>query len=184
MPHVHPTNALLLNQHPYRFSDLMGWTNACHGHSFIFTDGTDPKRQPHQKTGPGSSSELQAGKPVKVLIVDDDPDFRRALVDILLDLSNANIHPEEAGNGAETLERLRDGKNRFQWIFLDLKMPGMNGVETFSRIREFNKAVGIIMMTSDLSSDVARLAVERGLKVFNKKTLPFDLFLKPGEDPP
>lgn len=63
-----------------------------------------------------------------ILIVDDDPDMRNLLVDILVDAGYSANH---AGDGAEALEALDSTPT--DAILLDLHMPGMNGQEFLGR---------------------------------------------------
>ena len=63
-----------------------------------------------------------------ILIVDDDPDMRDLLVDILVD---AGYSADHAGDGAEALEALDSTPT--DAVLLDLHMPGMNGQEFLGR---------------------------------------------------
>jgi CheY-like chemotaxis protein len=63
-----------------------------------------------------------------ILIVDDDPDMRDLLVDILVDAGYSANH---AGDGAEALEALDSTPT--DAVLLDLHMPGMNGQEFLGR---------------------------------------------------
>jgi two-component system, NtrC family, response regulator HydG len=118
---------------------------------------------------------------ISVLVVDDDDQYRSALINNILELSGAEIDIEDASTGEETIAKIE--KNRFDWIFLDLKLPGINGLETFARIREVNKTVGVVLMTSETKSDIARLAEANGHQVFDKLNLDLNiiLFPPPGE---
>jgi two-component system phosphate regulon response regulator PhoB len=63
-----------------------------------------------------------------ILIVDDDPDMRNLVVEILVDAGYSASH---AGDGAEALEALDSTPT--DAILLDLHMPGMNGQEFLGR---------------------------------------------------
>jgi len=63
-----------------------------------------------------------------ILIVDDDPDMRDLLADVLVD---AGFSVHRAGDGAEALEAL--GSTPTNAVLLDLHMPGMNGHEFLAR---------------------------------------------------
>jgi len=64
-----------------------------------------------------------ASRSARVLVVDDDPDVRRFLVDALMSLGH---RVEEASNGEEGLKRLESGPDL---LLVDFAMPGMNGAE-------------------------------------------------------
>jgi two-component system NtrC family response regulator len=65
-----------------------------------------------------------------ILIVDDDPTIREALAEAVRDLGHET---REAASGVEALECLRSA--RVHAVFLDLRMPGMDGLELLGRIR-------------------------------------------------
>ena len=69
-----------------------------------------------------------------ILVVDDDVDTCRNLADILGDLA---YHVEAAHDGPSALELVR--RRHFDVALLDLKMPGMDGLELYRAILEKNK---------------------------------------------
>jgi two-component system KDP operon response regulator KdpE len=72
--------------------------------------------------------------PEKVLLVDDDPQVRRAL---RLTLTSAGYNVVEAWTGEEALEKVQ-AERPVDMILLDLKMPGIGGVEACRRIRKIS----------------------------------------------
>jgi len=101
----------------------------------------------------------------KVLVVDDDRNLRFSFRR-LLDPQRFEII--EAESGEEALEIL--GRMRLELIFLDLKMPGMGGMETLAAIQNITRKIPIIIMTAFGTTDTAINAVKRGA---------FDFILKP-----
>ncbi len=71
---------------------------------------------------------------IHVLLVDDEPDIREILKD-MLSLKGCDV--AEASNGAEALKILSTQK--FHLIFSDMNMPGMNGVDFFRKSLEHDK---------------------------------------------
>ncbi len=99
-----------------------------------------------------------------VLIVDDDPAFRRAL---RTSLAASGFDVSEARNGEEALIMLRDRAGDI--VLLDINMPGMGGIETCRKVRSLSPRIGILMMTvRDAEEDKVR-ALEAGADDFVTK---------------
>jgi DNA-binding response OmpR family regulator len=82
-------------------------------------------------------------KDKSVLIVDDEKNIRLTLSQALEVLE---VVTDTAANGEEALAKLK-GKE-FSLILLDLKMPGMDGIEVLRRVREIRPDIGIIILTA------------------------------------
>ena len=85
-----------------------------------------------------------------VLVVDDDPDTRALLCDLL---KGHGYQPMSCGNGKEALELLETGADPFV-VLLDLSMPVMGGerfVEALRSHTEFNRT-SIVVLTGDESA--------------------------------
>lgn len=105
----------------------------------------------------------------KVLVVDDQLGVRRLLYETFREDQH---EVEMAGNGKEALQILE--KFNPDLILMDMKMPGMNGIDTLRQIRSFNKEVGVIMMTA--YGDAQNMEQARDLGVLYYMSKPFDLF--------
>lgn len=79
----------------------------------------------------------------KILIVDDEESIRLLYKE---ELEEDGFAVELAKNGQEALEKLSLFKPDL--ITLDIKMPGLNGIETLKRIREMERQVPIIMCSA------------------------------------
>jgi two-component system nitrogen regulation response regulator GlnG len=79
----------------------------------------------------------------RILVVDDEPSVGMIFHRILGD---AGYEVVSASNGAECLRVLK--KTEVQLVFLDLQMPGMDGVQTLKRIRESHSTLPVIIMTA------------------------------------
>jgi len=103
----------------------------------------------------------------RVLVVDDDKNIRFAFHRIL-DASTYAI--DEAGSGEEALARITPGA--YSVIYLDLRMPGLSGMDVLSRIQQIDNKVRVVIMTAFGTTEVAIEAVKRGA---------YDFVLKPFE---
>jgi DNA-binding NtrC family response regulator len=93
----------------------------------------------------------------RILIVDDEQDTCANLSDILSDLG---YHVDTANDGFAALELVK--KNDYDIALLDLRMPGMDGVELYRRIREVSAGTVAIVVTAYASSDTAKSARSAG----------------------
>ena len=93
--------------------------------------------------------------PHTILIVDDNPDDIE-ITKIILGRIGRPLNVEDATSGEAALTRLRGRKDLPSMILLDIKMPGMSGIDTLCQIRadERLKAIPVIIVTSSsLESD-------------------------------
>ncbi len=67
----------------------------------------------------------------RILLVDDEGDFRTTIAKRLV---KRGMEVEQAGSGEESLVILQD--KPVDVVILDVKMPGMGGIETLHRIKE------------------------------------------------
>ncbi len=82
-------------------------------------------------------------EPFRILVVDDDMEFAEVMADALrLDGHAVEI----AFSGEEAIKKFSVG--RFDITFMDVKLPGMNGVESFMEIRRLKPDARVVMMTA------------------------------------
>jgi CheY-like chemotaxis protein len=79
----------------------------------------------------------------KVLVVDDEEGIRFLYQE---ELEDEGYEVTLASNGEEALEKL--SANGIDLVLLDIKMPGMDGVEVLRRIKEKSKDVPVILSTA------------------------------------
>ena len=103
-----------------------------------------------------------------ILVVDDLRSMRLTLGAILEDAGHNVVTVE---NGYEAIEAVK--KTHFDAIFMDIKMPGINGVETFEEIKQIDPQAAVIMMTGYSVDDLIRKAVSEGAYICLHK--PFDI---------
>ena len=92
----------------------------------------------------------------KILIIDDEAPIRRVLRDIL---ENENYQVDDVSSGAEALQHIKD--QEFDAIFCDIKMDGMDGIETLEAIRK-ESDVPVIMLSGHGTIDTAVEAIKKG----------------------
>ena len=99
----------------------------------------------------------------RILVVDDD-NMNLARTRIILG-KEYDVFLADSGIGA--LEKLRSEKA--DMVLLDIDMPGMNGIETFERMKEFAADIPLIFLTaSGLEEDVQN-AIKLGAVNYLKK---------------
>lgn len=105
----------------------------------------------------------------KVLLVDDEEGLRDA---ICKRLQKKGMEVGVAGSGEDALDIL--SQEQFDVIVLDIKMPGIDGIETLERIKEINPDYEVIILSGHASLDSARRIVELGGSDYLLKPYDFD----------
>jgi len=104
----------------------------------------------------------------KVLVVDDEKVIRDMLRDFL---KKKGYEVLTAATAMEGIEKLKKEKPKV--ILLDIRMPGLSGVDAIKKIREADKDVGIIMATAVIDEEIAKETIRLGASDYILK--PFDL---------
>ena len=104
---------------------------------------------------------------LKLLLVDDEEDFRKAICGTL---ARRGFEVSEAGSGEEALESVE--RSRPDVVVLDLRMPGMDGIETLKRIREIHADLPVIILTGHGDFDSAMAGIK--LRVIDFVQKPVD----------
>jgi DNA-binding response OmpR family regulator len=107
-------------------------------------------------------------KAKKILIVDDEDTLRELVRN---ELEHNGFEVVEAPGGAEALSYLVG--NEVDLVILDIKMPGLGGLDVLQRIREDDLARKVIMLTGVGELKIARESLELGASDFMSK--PFDM---------
>lgn len=105
---------------------------------------------------------------VKLLIVDDQKGIRRLLTEVFL---GYGYEIESCPNGIKALEFIPTFQPDL--IIMDVKMPGMNGIDVLKKLRETDQNVQVIMMTAYGDQQYVSQAEYLGVAGFIIK--PFDL---------
>ena len=107
-------------------------------------------------------------KRIKLLIVDDDEKFLRTIAE-RLGLQDFDV--TTASEGGEAVKAAKKGK--FDVAILDLKMPGMDGMELLQSLKKKHKYLEVIILTGYASIDSAVEATKLGAYGYLEK--PYDL---------
>jgi DNA-binding response OmpR family regulator len=99
-----------------------------------------------------------------VLIVDDEKNIRLTLSQALEALE---VETDTAANGEEALAKLQEGE--FGLILLDLKMPGMDGMEVLREVSKIRPDIRIIILTAYGTVESAVEAMKLGAADFIRK---------------
>ncbi|MBN1847483.1 MAG: response regulator [Deltaproteobacteria bacterium] len=120
-------------------------------------------------------------EPLRVFIVDDDKDFAESL-GIALEGNGCEV--ELAHSGEQAIKAFQD-KN-FDLALMDVKLPGLNGVESFLEIQKIKPGLKVIMMTGYSVEQLLDQAVENGAWGVIHKPIDvpklLDMIQKIGED--
>jgi len=114
------------------------------------------------------------GTPIRVLIVDDHSVVRRGIAAII-DMEDDAIVVGQASDGAEAIELWRTLQPDV--VLMDLRMPGMEGVEAIRRIRSEDDQAGIIVLTTFDHDEDIYAGLRAGAKAYLLKDVePEELF--------
>ncbi len=108
----------------------------------------------------------------RVLIIDDEPGIRSALKQVL---EYEEMEVRVASSGGEGLTMYADFRPHL--VFLDVKMAGLDGLETLQRIRALDPAAVVVMISGHGTIQTAVEATQRGAFDFLEKPLDTDRLL-------
>ena len=103
----------------------------------------------------------------RALLVDDEADFLKTLIKRL---KKRKVNAEGAVNGEEALMIL--SRSPVDVVVLDVRMPGMDGIEVLRKIKKGYPLIEVVMLTGHASMEVAIEGMEIGA---------FDYLMKPVE---
>jgi excisionase family DNA binding protein len=107
----------------------------------------------------------EASRRRKILVIDDEKVIRTLIKETLEELGHEVALAE---SGAEGLKLVKE--QDLDLVFLDLKMPGMDGAEVFKHIKSIKPKLSVIIITGYPESDIMARALSHG---------PFEIMNKP-----
>lgn len=108
--------------------------------------------------------------PEKVLIVEDEPDIAFALK---LALEAGGYSTSWAGDGEKALAILQDD-SEYNLMLLDIRMPGIDGVEVLKRMKSTGRDIAVIMMSGHGSEELAVECMKIGAEDYISKPFVLD----------
>lgn len=103
----------------------------------------------------------------KILVIDDDESIHELITEEMefqgFDISEV-LH---AFNGNDGVEKYMEFRPRF--VFLDMRMPGINGFDTFEKIKDFDPSANVFLMAGYGVEDETVDAIKLGLKGYISK---------------
>ena len=109
-----------------------------------------------------------SNRKTSILVVDDLRSIRLTLGGILEDQGYNVVTVDD---GYQAIEVVRE--THFDVVFMDIKMPGINGVQTFREVKKIDPKAAVIMMTAYSVEDLVKEALEEGAYTIVYK--PFDI---------
>jgi DNA-binding NtrC family response regulator len=113
----------------------------------------------------------------RVLLVDDEADFLDTLVKRM---NKRNVSAHGVGRGEDAIAYL--DQNEVDVVVLDVKMPGMDGIETLREVKKKYPLTEVIMLTGHASMEVAIEGMELGAFDYLMKPIDLDDLLYKVED--
>lgn len=127
---------------------------------------------------PGETS-VSAQTGADLLLVDDDEDFAESLA-LLLRLHGHRVLIK--ANGPDALSAFEAG--RFDLIMLDIRLPGMDGLTCFDRIRAVDPAARIVFITGMRDETATHRVNDGGAVAVFDKPVPLDRLFALLDNPP
>ncbi len=112
---------------------------------------------------------------MRLLVIDDEEDFLNSIV-MRIELRGIQAHG--VTSGAAALEYLRANPETVDVVLLDIKMPGMDGIEALRQIKDRCPSIEVIVITGHASQEFSRLGRELGAFDYLTKPIRLDTILE------
>ena len=114
---------------------------------------------------------------IRMLLVDDEDDFRTTLANRL---KLRKIDVTDAGSGNEAIELVK--QKSFDVAVIDVKMPGIDGIETLKQVKQLQPSMEIVMLTGHASIKSGMEAMKLGAYNYVMKPCDIDELIIKTED--
>ena len=106
---------------------------------------------------------------LKVLLVDDEKEFVESLSERL---ELRNLEADVAHDGEQALETIKEGKHDV--MVLDLRMPGIDGIEVLRRVKKTNPEIQVVVLTGHGTDKDEAMVKKLGAFAYMKKPVDID----------
>lgn len=115
-----------------------------------------------------SATQVPAAERERILVCDDDPRMRDTIVETL---ANEAFDVDTADRAVDAIQRIM--RTSYGALILDLKLPGLGGLDAIAVVKRFDPALPIIVMTGHASYETEQAA--RAAGIFYYLVKPFNV---------
>jgi DNA-binding response OmpR family regulator len=115
-----------------------------------------------------SATRAPAAERERILVCDDDPRMRDTIVE---SLANESFDVDTADRAVDAIQRIM--RASYGALILDLKLPGLGGLDAIAVVKRFDSALPIIVMTGHASYETEQAA--RAAGIFYYLVKPFNV---------
>ncbi len=126
-----------------------------------------PSIEGSEETKPASQGRVPlTGGTERILIVDDEDPVRNVLC---VSLAHLGYTVDIASSGAEAIDKIRESREPFDLVILDMLMPHLPGDEVFFRMKELHPDIRVLVISGYTSEEAVQRILENGGKGFIQK---------------
>lgn len=103
---------------------------------------------------------------MKILIVDDEPGIREYLEEVFKEMGH---EVASVSDGYDAIDYVKE--HDVNLAYVDIKMPGIDGFETFKRLREIDPKIGGVMISGNAVEKMMETSIQSGVYVCLKKPM-------------
>lgn len=108
------------------------------------------------------------------LLIDDDKEFQQNLFNLL---ENFTDNISIASDGEEALEKFKISPTKFDILFIDIKLPKLNGLDLIHQIRTINPEQTICVVSAYSEVDIFLKCITLGINEYLMKPMEFNRFI-------
>ena len=116
---------------------------------------------------------IMKNKMMKILVVDDEETICNLLDEFL---SQMDYQVKIATNGQEAIKKVEDEKPDI--VLLDVKMPGITGIDVLGKIKNIDRNIGIIILSAFGDSGIIRDAMQLGADYYLEKPMKLEFLMQ------